>query len=459
MVCIVGSSATVFDGQTVPLPLLRYDRQIHALVLAGALPALALALSLLWRGDFATSTQLTLTAVCVGAWLTLGSLALRRVIRPLQTASNMLAALREGDFSIRARRADPGDVLGLLLFELNSLSEDLRAQRLGALEATALLRRVMEEIDVAVFAFDESQALRLVNRNGASLLGRVQTQLLGKHATELGLVAPLTGETPRVVELQFPNRSGRWEIRRGTFRQGGLPHQLLVLTDVSRALSDEERQAWRRLIRVLSHELNNSLAPIKSIAESLLELIGEASPARNWRDDLRMGLGVIASRSESLSRLMSSYARLARLPPPRPEPLSVGEWVRRVVALETRQPVRVCAGPDVTIHADGAQLDQLLINLIRNAVDATVDTGGTAEVGWRTSDDHVDVWVRDDGPGLAETANLFVPFYTTKPNGTGIGLVLSRQIAEAHGGTLTLGNRQTGRGCEAHLSLPLLLVV
>ena len=437
----------------------RHERHVYALALAGGLPALAIALALLWLGDFPPRTQWTLTVAATAAWLAFGALARERVVRPLQTVSNMLAALREGDYSMRARGANPEDALGLLLLELNSLGEDLRAQRLGALEATALLRRVMEEIDVGVFAFDASPALRLVNRGGAALLGRPPEQLLGKSAAELGLADCLVGEAPRVLALDLP-RGGRWELRRGTFRQGGLPHQLLVLADVSRALSEEERQAWRRLIRVLSHELNNSLAPIKSIAESLRDLVGQESPPHDWRDDVRTGLGVIASRSESLSRLMAAYARLARLPPPRREPVSVGEWVRRVVALETRRPVTVCPGPELTIHADGGQLDQLLINLVRNAVDATLDAGGgeaggSAEVGWGARRDRLDVWVRDDGPGLADTANLFVPFYTTKADGTGIGLVLSRQIAEAHGGTVTLGNRPGGRGCEARLSLPL----
>ena len=237
------------------------------------------------------------------------------------------------------------------------------------------------------------------------------------------------------------------------FRQSGLPHQLLVLTDVSRALSDEERQAWKRLIRVLSHELNNSLAPIKSIADSLLALITREPAPADQREDLRKGLGVIASRSESLSRLMAAYARLARLPAPRLESVAIQDWVRRVVALETRRPVAIHAGPNVTIQADGGQLDQLLINLVRNAVDATLEAGAV-EVGWETRNGQLDVWVRDEGAGLADTANLFVPFYTTKPDGSGIGLALSRQIAEAHGGTLTLSNQVTGTGCEARLTLP-----
>ncbi len=431
----------------------RHERRVFWLALLGGFPALALALGLLWFGDFAPRTQWTLTLLVAGVWLACAAIVREHVMRPLQTVSNVLAALRERDYTLRARGSNPEDALGLLLLELNSLGDDLRAQRLGALEATALLRRVMEEIDVAIFAFDAAHALRLVNRAGAALLGRAPEQLLGRDAASLGLASSLAGDTPRVDTLTFPGRAGRWEVRRGMFRQSGLPHQLLVLTDVSRALSDEERQAWKRLIRVLSHELNNSLAPIKSIADSLLALITREPAPPDQREDLRNGLGVIAGRSESLSRLMAAYARLARLPPPRLESVAIQDWVRRVVALETRRPVAIRAGPNVTIQADGGQLDQLLINLVRNAVDATLDAGAV-EVGWETRNGQLDVWVRDEGAGLADTANLFVPFYTTKPDGSGIGLALSRQIAEAHGGTLTLSNQVTGTGCEARLTLP-----
>ncbi len=433
----------------------RHERRVFWLALVGGFPAVALALGLLWFGDFTPRTQWTLTLLVAGVWLACAAIVREHVVRPLQTVSNVLAALRERDYTLRARGSNPEDALGLLLLELNSLGDDLRAQRLGALEATALLRRVMEEIDVAIFAFDATHELRLVNRSGAALLGRAPEQLLGRDAASLGLADSLVGDAPRVDTLTFPGRAGRWEVRRGMFRQGGLPHQLLVLTDVSRALSDEERQAWKRLIRVLSHELNNSLAPIKSIADSLLALITREPAPADQREDLRKGLGVIASRSESLSRLMAAYARLARLPAPRLESVAIQDWVRRVVVLETRRPVAIRPGPNVTIQADGGQLDQLLINLVRNAVDATLDGNGAVEVGWEARNGQLDVWVRDEGAGLADTANLFVPFYTTKPDGSGIGLALSRQIAEAHGGTLTLSNRSTQRGCEARVSLAL----
>ena len=430
-----------------------HEKKIFWLALLGGAPAVALAIVLLRAGQFEPRVQWTLGGIVLLFWFVCALLVRERVIRPLQTVSNVLAALRERDYTLRARGSDPEDALGLLLLELNSLGDDMRAQRLGALEATALLRRIMDEIDVGIFAFDGTQRLRLVNRSGAALLGRPPEQLLERDAATLGLAACLSGDAPRVDTLTFPGRTGRWELRCGTFRQDGLPHQLLVLSDVSRALSNEERQAWQRLIRVLSHELNNSLAPIKSIAESLRQLVAAGPPRDGAVEDLRSGLGVIANRSESLSRLMAGYARLARLPAPRLESVVVAEWVQRVAALETRLAVAVRPGPDVAIRADAGQLDQLLINLVRNAVDAVLEGPGTVAVGWDARNGHVVVWVRDEGPGIADTTNLFVPFFTTKPNGSGIGLALSRQIAEAHGGTLTLSNQKSGPGCEARLTL------
>jgi nitrogen fixation/metabolism regulation signal transduction histidine kinase len=410
---------------------------------------------MLWAGDVNDRTRWTVAVLIVGCWLGF-ALALReRVMRPLQTLSNMLAALREQDYSLRARRHNAEDALGLVMLELNILTDELKERRLGALEATALLQRVMAEIDVAVFAFDEDQALRLVNASGERLLAQPSERLLGRRAEELGLAQCLHGDAPRVIELGFPAARGRWEVRRGGFRQGGRPHQFIVLADVSRALREEERQAWQRLIRVFGHEINNSLTPIKSVAQRLQELVSKNGTTDVPREDLQRGLDLIANRSESLTRFLASYARLARLPPPKLVKVDVGAWVQRVVRLETRLPVEIVAGPPVTVQADGDQLDQLLINLIGNAVDAALTTGGDVRVQWAPVGKTLDVVVQDSGPGLPETANLFVPFFTTKPLGSGIGLVLSRQIAEAHGGRLTLANRVGTRGCEAHLQLPL----
>ena len=435
-------------------PLL-YERRILVLALAAGLGGTLVALILLWTGSYSSKLQWTLTVVMVICWLSFAFSAQSRVVFPLRTLSNLLAALREGDFSIRARGANIDDALGEVLREVNALGETLRQQRLGALEATALLRKVMEEIDVAVFAFDGSGCLRLINRAGERVLNQPAERILGRAAAELGLSECLEGDTPRIAQIAFPGKSGRWEIHRGNFREGGLAHQLLVISDLSRALRDEERQAWQRLIRVLGHELNNSLAPIKSVAENLSSILGRKDRAADWQEDMRSGLNVIAARTDGLARFMNAYARLAKLPSPAVRPMDVGVWVRRVLSLEPRLQVQLNAGPETRISADPDQLEQLLINLVHNAVEAALETGGGVRVGWGREDSYVEVWVQDDGPGIPNPTNLFVPFFTTKPSGSGIGLVLSRQIAEAHGGTLTLENRESRSGCEARLRLPL----
>ena len=437
---------------------IKFEGRVTILALAAGFPGVAICAFLLWLDGYSSRVQWTVDLLLVFFWLAISANLKNRVVRPLQTLSNILAAIREGDYSIRGRRATSGDALGEVMLEVNDLGETLRGQRLGAMEATALLRTVMSEIDVAVFAFDLEQELRLVNRAGEKLLAQPAVRLLGRTGAELGLADCLNGYDdagPYTMQMVFPGGVGRWEIRRGTFREGGMQHQLLVLTDLSRALRDEERQAWQRLVRVLGHELNNSLAPIKSIAGSLESLVARETQPSDWKEDMRRGLGVIASRAASLNRFMEAYSRLARLPLPRLQPLSLSALVKRVVGLETRIDIELSAGPEITIRADGDQLEQLLINLVRNAVDASLETGGTVRVGWRRILGRVEVWVEDEGPGLSNTSNLFVPFFTTKPGGSGIGLVLSRQIAEAHGGTLTLENRRNSHVCEARLRLPI----
>ena len=435
-----------------------HERRILLLALAAGGAGVVVSLALLWTGDYSAKVEWTISAFVLLAWLGFAFAVRERVVRPLQIVSNLLAALHEGDFSIRARGARHDDALGEVMLEVNALAETLRQQRLGALEATALLRKVMEEIDVAVFAFDGDDRLRLANRAGERLVALPVERLVGAGAMELGLHTCLQADAAPILDLTFPGRTGRFEVRRGTFRQGGLAHRLLVLSDVSRALREEERQAWQRLIRVIGHELNNSLAPIKSLAHSLEQLVVREPKPADWEDDMRRGLGVIAARSESLSRFMDAYARLARLPPPRFRDVEVGGLVRRVAGLETRLAVAVVPGPETTMRADADQLEQLLINLVRNGVDAVLETGGAVRVGWRRTNGSpaaLEVFVEDDGPGVPNTSNLFVPFFTTKQEGSGIGLVLSRQIAEAHGGTLTLQNREPEPGCRARLRLPL----
>jgi PAS domain S-box-containing protein len=368
---------------------------------------------------------------------------------PLRTIANLISALREEDYSIRARGAGRNDAMGEVMYELNQLTETLRERRIGEVEAAALVRSVFEHIDSAIFTFDERWRLRLVNRAGERLLGRSAEQLHARNASELGLETFLTDSEMRTAEVVLPGGHGRFRIRRTTFRQSGVPHVLLLMSDLSRTLREEERQAWQRLLRVLSHELNNSLAPIRSIAASLATILTREPLPESWQDDAQRGLGVITTRAESLTRFLQSYSQLARLPQPVLRPMNVGETVRRVAGLETRASVAVVDGPDVTIRADRDQVEQLLINLVRNGVEAD----GEVSMSWSASPDSIEICVADTGSGISGTANLFVPFFTTKPGGSGVGLTLARQIAEAHDGVLTLSDNAP-RGTLARLRLP-----
>jgi nitrogen fixation/metabolism regulation signal transduction histidine kinase len=434
---------------------LSYEGKITWLTFAATAPATIIALAFLWSGDHSAKVQWTLTILIIGCFAVFTLSTREHAVRPLQTLSNLLAALREGDYSIRARGAREGSALGEVLLEVNSLGETLRQQRLGAFEATALLRTIMSEIDVAVFTFDPGRHLRLVNRAGEILLAQPMDKLLSKSAGELGLEPCFDADEDEPLTLNFPGGSGRWGIRRSTFREQGLPHELLVLTDLSRTLREEERRAWQRLVRVLGHEMNNSLAPIKSLAASLESLLRRDPLPSDWKDDASAGLNSIASRADSLSRFLRAYTRLTKLPPPQKHNIDIASLVRRVVDLEPRLSVKIMPSPKTVIRADAAQVEQALINLVHNAVDAALETQGDVSIGWRENEDSVEIFVHDEGHGIMNPANLFVPFFTTKPEGSGIGLPLSRQIAEAHGGSLVLANRGDGRGAEALLRLPL----
>jgi two-component system nitrogen regulation sensor histidine kinase NtrY len=432
-----------------------YDARILLAALAVAAPACALlGAVLVWR-DLAPGLLWGLTGV--GAVLTLWfAVRLRnRVIYPLYTLSNLLEALREGDFSLRGSRARRGDPIGEVVWEINTLSQTLRDQRHKVEETSALLAKVIGATDIAIFTFDSGQRLRLINPAGENLLARPAAELLGRTADELGIADCLANDDTHIRKRAFPGGAGRFEVRRARFREGGKPHELLVVADLSRALREEERAAWQRLLRVLGHELNNSLTPIRSMTGTLAKLLAQQPPPPDWREDVGGGLAVIGDRAEALTRFMAGYTALARLPPPNKRDFEIGELVRRVARLEQRLAVIVADAPELHVNADPDQIEQALINLLKNATDATLPLREGVRARWRAERDVAHIEIEDDGPGLGTTENLFIPFYTTKPGGSGIGLVLARQIAEAHGGSLTLESRKATRGCVAHLTLPL----
>jgi two-component system nitrogen regulation sensor histidine kinase NtrY len=432
---------------------LRFQNRVLVLVLLTVAPGWVATMILLTVLDASPPLRYTVLGF-VSLCVLIGLVAVRRhVVRPLQTLANMLEALREGDYSMRGRNVDPEDAFGEVMVEVNTLSRTLYDQRLEALEAGALLQKIIADVDIAVFAFDAALRLRIVNKAGENLLGGTSEALQGRSAAELGLAGMLAEESGRIVAHVFPGGGGRWEIRRRSFREGGKPHELLVISELSRALREEERLAWQRIVRVIGHELNSSLAPIKSMAGTVRKLITREPLPEDWRDDARAGLSIIHDRAEALERFMGAYARLARLPPPTRRDAELSALVRRVASLhETR--IAVERGDPVHLSVDPDQIEQVFINLMRNAVEAAGEGGGV-RVRWREDGNAVQVEVEDDGPGLARTDNLWTPFFTTKPHGTGIGLVLSREIVENHGGSIALQNRVGAKGCVATVRLPL----
>jgi two-component system nitrogen regulation sensor histidine kinase NtrY len=432
-----------------------YERKIVVLALSALAPVALTALLLVFLGDYSTKLRWTVVLLVFVSTFIASFVLHEQLIYPLRTVSNLVTALREEDYSLRARRAKRDDALGDVFVEINLLSELMESRKLEAVEAAALLRAVLTQIDVAIFAFDAGETLRLVNPAAEALLATSRERLLGRTAEQLGLADLLRDASPGIIERTFPGGSGRWDVRQSSFRERGDPHRMLVFADITRALREEQAEAWRRIVRVLGHELNNSLAPIKSIATSLEGLVMREPLPGDWREDLARGMRVIGSRTEALTRFTRAYAQVARLPEPRRIDVRLSDLARRVAQLETRVRVDV-SGPDVLVHADADQLEQLLINLVKNAADATL--GGSRHddvaIRWHRSASGIVLYVEDRGTGVNGTANLFVPFFTTKPEGSGIGLFLSRQIAEAHGGTLTIENRADARGAVATLHLP-----
>jgi nitrogen fixation/metabolism regulation signal transduction histidine kinase len=377
-----------------------------------------------------------------------------RLVATLGTVFDLLLAVREGDYSMRGRVRPGRDPLQGMIADVNVLTDDLRAGRRKRTEASRFLGKTLVALHSAVFVVDDKSRVTFINPAARRLIGGERASIVGHDTDSLGLSVPLGAADGAILTHRFPAANGRWAVRRAVWYSEGTEHTMVMLHDLSAALSEEERRAWQRLIRVLSHELNNSLAPIGSLAGSLSTLL-DAGDRATTVDELRLGLEVIGRRAHSLTRFLAGYGRLARLPPLQRRPFRLDVALLRFARLEQRKIIDVHGASAVTIDGDEDQLGQAFINLMRNAVEATLATGGGVRVDWRIEEDYARVTVEDEGSGLPASDGLFVPFFTTKPEGSGIGLTLTRLIVEAHGGTVDLAARSDARGVVATVRLPL----
>ncbi|MGZ4840106.1 MAG: sensor histidine kinase [Candidatus Angelobacter sp.] len=437
----------------------RFEIRLLRAVLAAGLPGTILSLYLLWSNSYALDHKIEGTVLLSLLWIGLSYSARDSVVQSVRVLSNVISSLKEDNFSFRATRGVPGDALGELAIEINQLANVLEAERMGALEAGSLLRTVTSEVEAVIFAISPDGRVKLLNKAAAAFFGKREDQVLHRSAEELGIQNLVEGPASETISRFNSGSEKRWFVRRTQFRQQGIPHRLIMLSEVSEALRAAERLAWQRLVRVLSHEINNSLAPIKSIARTLSRLTEQKVPDPD-RETFRHGLEVIGSRADSLNRFLQSYARLTKLPTLSKKLVRMEELLARVASFENRLIVSITPGPETLLRVDPDQIEQVLINVCKNAVDAVLArqsasiSSSSVVISWSTSNKDLQLFVRDKGIGLLDASNLFVPFYTTKEAGTGIGLPLSRQIIEAHGGTLGIRNREDTSGCEVEIKIP-----
>ena len=432
-----------------------FEANLIRLVLLASLPLLLL---LLWVMVLANiSIWLILLTGLIGSLLILyASYSIyQKISYQFRSISNLLEALIQGDYTLRARTDQTGGAFDQLVVAINGLAQRLSQQRWESVESQLLLRTIIDHIDVAIIALNQDNQISFTNPAADNLLQLKKMSASQELLQQLSFVQDLTSGCHQVVELSFGHQYGRFNVYVEEFREAGKQHKLLFITDIRMLLRSEERKAWQDLVRVISHEINNSLSPIASISQTLKRIIEREPQDAAVKNDLREGLNIISERAIGLSQFVDSYKQLAKLPEPHIQALAIRPLIEKIRLLFNHQPIIIETETDVTLLLDPIQFEQVLINLIKNAVEATALTnpGSTINIRWAVSGQFFKLDICDQGSGISNPKNLFVPFYSTKKQGSGIGLVLSRQIIEAHNGRLTLSNQDSG-GCCASIEVP-----
>ena len=426
---------------------LERDLLRHSLLLAG-IPWSVLAL-ILWFSPWYWADKVLLLLLLLLLLVPLALQFQRQLVAVFRTSNNVLESINHGEAELRM-----GPALGVLADHyrlLNQFAEQISNQRLLSTEQQLLLQKVSQHIAVGILALDSQRRIILMNPAAEQLFQTSFDKWRGWPVEQLGVPDGLIGASPKLVKLQIGQQQKQVYLVQEQYLDQGKPHELLFMTDVQQLLYDEERQAWQKLLRVLSHEVNNSLTPICAISQSLHKQLQlqESAP-----ELLSEGLQVINERAQGLNQFMKSYQQLNHLPAPDKKLIEVEQIVAGVCGL-FRCALQV-QGPALQLFADPAQLQQVLVNLIKNAQEASQQPeAAVVIVKWQPQGNMLLLTVTDEGMGIQNPDNLFVPFYSTKPAGTGIGLVLSRQIARNHGGDLQLVSLAPAAGAQSRLLLPL----
>ncbi|MEH6384834.1 MAG: ATP-binding protein [Colwellia sp.] len=428
--------------------------------LVAILPLCFVSLILLSMAELPEHLFWTLLFMVVGSFIWSLVYLQRRILFALRSISNALMSLAESDYSIRLGLCERGQILDEVVRSVNRLRDLLHAERTGAAETGALFARVVEKVDVALFAFDPNGNLCMVNERGLLLLNRSRKEVLDKSAQMLGLAACLASSDNKVLRLNLAGSASNWLIKKAQYREFGAPRELVIMSDLTAPLREKELEAWQRLVAVLRHEISNALAPIKSYSQTLGWTLRQTERHEGWEQDCIEGLAVIERQTTALNYMMQSYKNLNQLPTPVPHYFDLQLWLAEIVKQELRLPVQIFSGEPLELYGDRELLSQALVNIINNAIEASTNAQPPI-ISWqvltRPGNNHT--WltldITDFGEGVANEDNLFVPFFTTKAKGSGIGLLVCRGIIEVHGGHFNLMNKAHGQGCIARIQLPL----
>lgn len=356
---------------------------------------------------------------------------------------------------MRMRRGSRNGELAEMVELVNSLARRLSQQRSESVESQMLLNTVIDHIDVAIVAIDENNGICFYNPAAKKLFKLDKTNANQSLPAQIEFAQAFSAGNHRVVELNLHGQQGRYNVHVEAYRDSGYQRKLLFITDVSTLLRSEERKAWRNLVRVISHEINNSLTPIASISQTLKRII-EKQQAEPGAQELIEGLTIISERATGLGEFVKSYRQLSKLPDPKREWLPLRPFFERIKHLFEKMEIRLDCHAELLVCMDPVQMEQVFINILKNAIESIDQAGvvGLISIKCEFLDSVVRMTISDNGAGISNPDNLFVPFYSTKKHGSGIGLVLCRQIVETHKGHFSIVNRQECVGCQVVLELP-----